>query len=137
MSIIDFLRQRRRWFQGLVKTVLYAPTKMRWRMSLGLSTGVWALAPFALIYTIINLFTGVEIPSIVRILAIYSFSTNILWYAIGLRVNMDEHAIKSALKRILITLAQIIFVPAFGALEALGVLWALASPARGFDVVEK
>ena len=25
MSIVDFLRQRRRWFHGLVKTVLYAP----------------------------------------------------------------------------------------------------------------
>lgn len=137
MSAIDFLRQRRRWFQGLVKTVLYAPTKMRWRISLGLNTGVWALAPFALAYTIINLFYGVEIPVIVRVLASYSFATNILWYAIGLRVNMDEHAIKNVLKRIRITLAQIMLTPVFGALEALGVLWGLVSPARGFDVIEK
>jgi egghead protein (zeste-white 4 protein) len=46
MSVIDFLRQRRRWFHGLVKTVLYAPVKLRWRFGLGLNTTLWALACF-------------------------------------------------------------------------------------------
>jgi beta-1,4-mannosyltransferase len=52
MSVIDFLRQRRRWFHGLVKTVLFAPVKLRWRLGLGLNTTLWALAPFAVVYTV-------------------------------------------------------------------------------------
>ncbi len=38
LSLKDFLRQRRRWFQGLVKVVLHAPVKLRWRFFLGLNT---------------------------------------------------------------------------------------------------
>lgn len=37
-SIKDFIKQRRRWFQGLAKVSLYAPVNPKWRFSLGLNT---------------------------------------------------------------------------------------------------
>jgi beta-1,4-mannosyltransferase len=137
MSIIDFLRQRRRWFQGLVKTVLYAPAKLHWRVSLGFNTMLWALAPFALVYTIFKLFYSVEIPLIVRVLASYSFSTYALWYVTGLTANMDEHGINNLWERVRLTVLQITLVPVFCILEGLGVLWGLVSQPDGFDVVKK
>jgi egghead protein (zeste-white 4 protein) len=137
LSIIDFLRQRRRWFHGLVKTVLYAPVKLRWRLSLGLNTMLWALAPFAVLYTICKPFSGVEIPPVVRVLASYSFATFVLWYVTGLKANMAEHGIKSFWKGVQLTLLQIVLVPVFCVLEGLGVLWGLVSQAKGFEVVKK
>jgi egghead protein (zeste-white 4 protein) len=137
LSVVDFLRQRRRWFQGLVKTVRYAPVKLRWRFALALNTMLWALAPFAMIYTIFTLFYSVEIPLIVRILGSYSFTTYVLWYATGLKANMDEHGITNFWKRAQLALLQILLVPAFCMLEALGVAWGLASQAKGFEVVKK
>jgi hypothetical protein len=59
-------RQRRRWFHGLVKTVLYAPVKLRWRFGIGLNTMLWALAPIAVVYTVFSLFYGVESPPVDR-----------------------------------------------------------------------
>jgi beta-1,4-mannosyltransferase len=137
MSVIDFLRQRRRWFHGLVKTALFAPVKLRWRLGLGLNTTLWALAPFAVIYTVCKPFCSVEIPPAVRVFASYSFATFAVWYVTGLKANMDEHGIKSFWKRAQLTLLQVLLLPVFCVLEALGVLWGLASQAKGFDVVKK
>jgi egghead protein (zeste-white 4 protein) len=137
MSVIDFLRQRRRWFHGLVKTALFAPVKLRWRLGLGLNTTLWALAPFAVIYTVCKPFCSVEIPPAVRVFASYSFATFAVWYVTGLKANMDEHGIKSFWKRAQLTLLQVLLLPVFCVLEALGVLWGLASQAKGFEVVKK
>lgn len=137
MSVIDFLRQRRRWFHGLVKTVLYAPAKLRWRLCLGVNTTLWALAPFAALYTVGKVFYNVEIPPLVRGLASYSFATFAVWYFTGLRANMDEHGVEGFWKRSQLTLLQIVLTPAFCILEGVGVLWALATPAKGFQVVKK
>ena len=137
LSIMDFLRQRRRWFHGLALTVLHAPVKLRWRLSLGVNTTLWALAPFAAVYTIWKLSTDVEIPAIVRDLAGYAFATFAVWYVTGLKANMDEHGVRGRGKRIALTLLQIGLVPAFCVLEGLGVLWGLVSHAKGFEVVKK
>lgn len=137
MTIVDFLRQRRRWFHGLVRTVLYAPVKLRWRIGLGVNTALWALAPFAVAYTVCEFFYNVEIPFAVRIFASYSFATFAVWYVTGLKANMDEHGIKNVWTRIRFTLLQIVLLPVFCVLEGLGVLWGLASQAKGFEVVKK
>ena len=50
---------------------------------------------------------------------------------------MDEHGIKSFWKRVQLTLLQVLLLPVFCVLEALGVLWGLASQAKGFEVVKK
>ncbi len=137
LSVIDFLRQRRRWFHGLVKTALFAPVKLRWRLGLGLNTMLWALAPFAVVYTVFSLFYGVEIPPVVQALASYSFATYALWYVTGLKTNMDEHGIKNFWKRVQLSLLQIFLLPVFCVLEGLGVLWGLATQAKDFQVVKK
>ncbi len=136
-SVFDFLRQRRRWFHGLVKTVLYAPVKLRWRFGIGVNTVLWALAPFAIFETMFTIADGVEIPFGVRALASYSFATYALWYVTGLKANMDEHGIKSISARLGLFLLQLLLIPLFCFLEGLGVAWGLASQAKGFEVVKK
>jgi egghead protein (zeste-white 4 protein) len=98
---------------------------------------LWALAPFAVAYSIFNLFYGVEIPLVVQVLASYSFATYALWYFTGLKANMDEHGIKDFRKCVQLMLIQIFLLPIFCVLEGLGVAWGLISQAKGFEVVKK
>ncbi len=137
MSFSDFLRQRRRWFQGLVQVALHAPVAIRWRLCLALNTVLWGLAPFAMFYTLGNLAHHAAISPLVRILASYSFATFATLYITGLAANMDEHGIKSWSRRVFLTAKVLLLLPVFAAMEGLGVLWALLNPARGFEVVKK
>jgi len=137
MSFLDFLRQRRRWFQGLIKVSLHVPVKLRWRLCLGLNTMLWGLAPFAMLYTFGNLFYHVGINPIIRFLASYSFATFATLYITGLKANMDEHGITGWGTRTILTLLQFLLLPVFATMEGLGVLWAMFTPVRGFQVVKK
>lgn len=137
MSLPDFLRQRRRWFQGLVKVFLHAPVKLRWRFCLGVNTVLWGLAPLAMLYTVGKLFYDVEINSVIQILAGYSFASFAMLYITGLKANMDEHGIAGWTRRTGLTLALLLLLPLFRTIESLGVLWAMLGPAKGFQVVRK
>ena len=86
-SVSDFVKQRRRWFQGLAKVSLHAPVKRRWKICLGTNTLLWALAPFATIYTVAHMFYGASPEPWVRLLANYSFSSFATLYLIVLFGN--------------------------------------------------
>ncbi|HEY5225817.1 MAG TPA: glycosyltransferase family 2 protein [Methylovirgula sp.] len=137
MTFSDFLRQRRRWFQGLVQVALHAPVAIRWRVCLAFNTLLWGLAPFAMFYTLGNLVHHVTISPTVRILASYSFASFATLYITGLAANMAEHGITSWPRCVFLTAKVLLLLPVFAAMEGLGVLWALLEPARGFDVVKK
>ncbi len=133
----DFIKQRRRWFQGLAKVSLFAPVGIKWRMSLGINTFLWALAPFASLYTLVHLFYGFSHEWWVTFLANYSYASFGTLYLIGLKANLDEYGITRIDKRIGWFIAQAILLPIFNVMEGLGVLAAVFKPAAGFHVVKK
>lgn len=137
LSFLDFLRQRRRWFRGLINVSLHAPVKFRWRVCLGLNTMLWGVAPFAFMYTFGHLFYNVWINPVIRSLASFSFATFATLYFTGLKANMDEHGITNWRMRAALTLLQIVLLPVFSAMESMGVLWAMFTPLKGFQVVKK
>lgn len=137
MSLQDFLRQRRRWFQGLMKVVLYAPVKIRWRFCLGLNMILWGLTPFSMLYTLAHLFCGGWIDPMIRVLASYSFAALATLYFTGLKANLDEHGVTGMGTRASLTLLQFLLLPVLLTLEGLAVLWAMITPVKGFDVVKK
>lgn len=136
-SVMDFLRQRRRWFQGLAKVSIQAPVKLRWRLSLGINTVMWALAPFAALYTFAHFFYGFSTPPAIHLLANFSFASFAVLYLIGLRANLDEYGITSARKRLGWSVAQVLLLPIFSTMESIGVLYAIFRPVSGFHVVKK
>ena len=136
-NVEDFIKQRRRWFQGLAKVSLYAPVRLRWRLSLGFNTILWALAPFATVYTIIHLFYGFSHPWWVTFLANYSFASFATLYLIGLKANLDESGVERIWKRVGWFIAQTILLPVFNVMEGIGVLAAIFKPTQGFHVVRK
>jgi egghead protein (zeste-white 4 protein) len=136
-SIIDFIKQRCRWLQGLIKVALHAPVKLWWRLSLGINTILWVGASLSSLYTICNFFYGFEVQPWIRFLANYSFSTFLLLYLVGLTTNMDEHGIRKRSVRVLLTTLQLVLLPIFTLMESAGVVWGLVTPTNGFHVVKK
>lgn len=136
-SLLDFIKQRRRWFQGLAKVSLHAPVRLYWRFSLAMNTLLWAIAPFAALYTIAHLFYGSTPQGWIQFFANYSFASFAVLYIIGLKANLDEHGIHNFWQRSLWYIAQLILFPTFSLLESVGVLAAVFRPTAGFHVVKK
>lgn len=136
-SIADFIRQRRRWYQGLMKVSLHTPVKLRWRIAIGANTLLWTLSPFAVLYTLLHLFFGSEIAPWIRSLANFSFASFVTLYVVGLKANLDEHDIRDRLERAGWFILQLVLLPIFTLLEAAGVMMALMRPVSGFHVVKK
>jgi len=136
-GIMDFLKQRRRWFQGIVKVCLHAPTKLRWRVTFGVSTLLWALAPLGMAYTLAHLVVGGGVGPAVKVLADVALAGCVTIQFVGLQVNLDEHGIIERPRRFLWYALSLLSIPAAGLLEAASVAYAIIRPSSGFHVVEK
>jgi beta-1,4-mannosyltransferase len=136
-SMGDFIRQRRRWMQGLTKVVLYAPVSPKWKIILGFNILMWNLGPFAALYTFAHFFFGFQHAWWITFLANYSYSSSVLIYMIGLNTNSNEHGIKNWFKKTGWLSTQAILFPYFSLLESVGVLAAVLKPVSGFYVVRK
>jgi egghead protein (zeste-white 4 protein) len=133
----DFIKQRRRWFNGLVKVVVFAPVKLRWRATIALSTSVWALSPLVWIYTLAHFVFGGYTEPWVRGCANVTFAVYIAATVIGMLVNLREHGVTSRAKRAGWVAAWLTLMPAFNLMEACGVGYAIVKPSSGFHVVKK
>jgi egghead protein (zeste-white 4 protein) len=136
----DFAKQRRRWYSGLWKVVLYSPAALTARAALALFLITWVVSALGGVYTVINLYTGLVTPVVPRIAGGLVFSWYITSYLTGLWLSlrsMPDDLRPSAPARAMLKVAQVVLIPIFGALESLGVFYALLRPERGFHVVKK
>jgi beta-1,4-mannosyltransferase len=133
----DFLKQRRRWFNGMARTAVHAPVSWRWRAVLGISMVAWASAPAAWIYTLSHLLLGGYVSPVIQALANVSLAVYVTTTLVGLGVNMAEHGIGHPAQRLRWALTWLACLPAFSLLESTAVAYAMARPAKGFDVVQK
>ena len=136
-SVEDFVKQRRRWFLGLVKVVTDAPVGLRWRIPLAVSTIVWSASWIGILYLYVNLLTGFAVPDWVQLCGNVAFATFIATYVVGLRLNLENLPPRSRLRTLGLYAAQLALVPAFAALEAAGVIYGLVRPETGFHVIRK
>jgi beta-1,4-mannosyltransferase len=136
-SVQDFLKQRRRWFSGLVKVVVHVPASLRWRVVLAINMLAWALAPVTWGYTIAHFIVGGHVNPVVRALANGSFAVYVVTTLAGLRVNMAHHGIRNPLRRLGWCVMWLVCMPVFSLMESAGVAYAIARPAKGFHVVKK
>jgi egghead protein (zeste-white 4 protein) len=136
-SARDFVRQRRRWFAGIVRVVAFADTTAWLRAALALFTFLWATTWLALLYAYLQLALGLHTPPVLALLGDFSLATYITTYVIGLHVNLRECPSRPLWKVMLLYVAQVALLPVFTALEALGPLTGLIRPERGFTVIAK
>ena len=136
-SVPDFMRQRRRWFNGLVKVALYAPAKLRWRAVIGMRMSAWALAPVIWIYTVAHFMVGGYVEPWVRAVANGSFAVYITATVVGIQVNLDQHGTTGRIRRASWYLMWLILLPAFSLVESASVACAIVKSSNKFHVVQK
>lgn len=143
-SVLDFMKQRRRWYVGLLKVGLYCPVKARHRILLMYNTVSWIILPVVVplqfVYLALSFVYEKQIAIPVRILSNLIFSTATLVYFSGLIINMREHG-TPWWRGPFWVIALTIGLPFFFLLEVASIVLALFSPfsesAKGFHVVEK
>lgn len=139
-SVIDLLKQRKRWWSGLWDTCTKTNVSWRWKGVLGMNIIAWALAPFAAIYTFAHIFVGVEVNPVVTLFANFIYASYFAMYMIGLFANMKEGLKKVSIwKKAYLTLFQMVLtlLPILSTLEAIPILWALINKDKGFHVIKK
>lgn len=136
----DFAKQRRRWYSGLWKVCLYAPAPFQARLAMMSFLVAWVVSAVGGVYTLVNLFTGLSTPTPARVLGGLVFAWYVSSYLTGLWLNlrsMPDAERPGRLGRVLLYVAQVVLLPLFGTLEAVGVFAALLWPERGFHVIRK
>lgn len=136
-SILDFLKQRRRWFVGLVKTVRHAPVRLHHKVTLGACMAVWAASWLSILTAVLVALGRVSAPPAAFLLGAGSLSVFVVEYVIGLRMNLAHRGPGGAASRLVLYVMQIVLIPLFSVLEVTGVLYGLVRPESGFHVVKK
>lgn len=143
-SLIDFVKQRKRWYVGLWSTAWKCPANLRSRMFLLFNTMSWMVLPFLLplqmIYLYLLLKNGIILSIPIRLLGDVMLPISLLVYLSGLMINMKEHGIRWW-KRPLWIILELILMPIFFVMEIAGVSMAIRGimlgNANGFHVVNK
>ncbi|MDT7571922.1 MAG: beta,4-mannosyltransferase [Actinomycetota bacterium] len=136
----DFAKQRRRWYCGLWKVVLYSPAPVAARAALAGFLITWVVSAFGGLYTVANLFTGLTTPVVPAVMGAFVFAWYVSSYLTGLWLSlrsMPAELFPSLPKRCVLYVAQLVLLPLFGALESAGVFYAMVKPERGFHVIKK
>lgn len=142
-SVVDFLKQRRRWYVGLLKTCLFCPVKLWTKFWLMYNTLNWMLVPIVLplqlAYLVASIVLQRYVPPAVRALTLLVLATAYAAYLSGLVVNMREHG-TPWYRGIMWTIVMLLMIPLFHVLEVVAIfmaLFAYSENAKGFHVVQK
>jgi egghead protein (zeste-white 4 protein) len=136
----DFAKQRRRWYSGLWKVVLYSPAPVAARAALAGFLITWVVSAIGGLYTVANLFTGLTTPVVPAVMGAFVFAWYVSSYLTGLWLSlrsMPAELLPSLPKRCVLYLLQVVLLPLYGALESAGVFYAMVKPERGFHVIKK
>jgi egghead protein (zeste-white 4 protein) len=136
-SVRDFIRQRRRWFVGLIKVARHAPVRHRYRAFLGASVMLWSLSWLGLLYTYVELVVGISIPLPIQIAGNFGYGTFLALYVLGLKINLDEFEPVGLHRAACLYALQVLLMPVFCVLEAVGVVYGIVKPETGFHVIRK
>ncbi|MCB1000876.1 MAG: glycosyltransferase family 2 protein [Acidimicrobiales bacterium] len=140
--VVDFVKQRRRWWNGLFRVALFAPSKAWARTTLFGFLVLWGAAMVGSIYTVLNGFLGLATHPVASWLGSICFAWYLTMYVSGLRLNLaawqqDTGVSLSRRRRVRYYGALVVLMPVFGMLEAAAVMYGMARPERGFTVITK
>lgn len=136
-SLKDFIKQRRRWLEGLIKVVRFAPVPIWRRMPLAIGTILWGMVCLSVLYSVANLFYGFDINPWMRLVANMTWAAGATMYIVGLRANMDAAGITHPLTRLKWMVIQGVLMPVFCLIEIVSGVAGFFFPQNGFHVIKK
>ena len=136
-TVGDIMKQRRRWFNGLMFLAFDNEITLKTRFFLMVNMFLWTVAWLGPIVTVINLIAGGGyFPTELALAAAFLQGGYAAIYQIGVYRNMQDTDF-SFLKKLSIYLATFILTPFANLIEGLSVLYAITIPVKGFHVVQK
>jgi egghead protein (zeste-white 4 protein) len=135
--LVDFIKQRRRWFSGMWWAALHAPVALRHRVMLIVTMALWTVGWFNLVYSWIHLASGVLLPAPIALLGELVFTVYVANYLLGLWVSLCERKTEGPLARAGYLVMQLLLMPIHATIEAAAIVYALFKPEANFHVVAK
>jgi egghead protein (zeste-white 4 protein) len=134
-NLVDFAKQRRRWFGGLWACVFARELPLADRALLGTFMTLWAISPLCILLVYTNLFMPTGTPLWLAMIGGISFFYFVSLYIVGFLQSYDRQMGWARYSGLL--LLQIILIPIFSVMESAGVIYGLLSPVRDFHIVQK
>ncbi|MBL8162280.1 MAG: glycosyltransferase family 2 protein [Anaerolineae bacterium] len=134
-SVMDFIKQRRRWFGGIWFCVKTPDLPIKERFILGLFMWMWSVSWLCPVMVLVNFLYPTATPPWLGILSGIAFMYTISMYIIGFHCTFRREDLGS--RYVPLLMAQIIGVPLFSFLEGAAVLYGLLAPPKDFYIVKK
>ena len=134
-TVRDFLKQRRRWFIGIVQ-VIRGPLSWNTKGVLMLSTISWAGSILVGMATLVNLAHPVIVPLSIRLGSDIALGIYASLYLSGLHLNLRDQGY-SRVQRLKYYLTLLVSIPAYSLIETLGIAYGIVKPELGFEVISK
>lgn len=135
-TIIDFLKQRRRWVQGIWLVVHNCNIPIRTKFFLIMSHYAWLTLPITTLNIAIGMVVQLPITSIPQLMAKFCLATTTYMYIFGFLKTYDLKP-RSISIILLYLLIQTITMTFNAVVENVAVIWGLFSPKHHFYVVKK
>lgn len=144
-SIMDFLKQRRRWMYGLMKVVLQSPASWPYRIIVGWFVFSWMFVPIFLPlqigYMVALYVLGLDVPQFYRFCVMFIVAMQICMYLIGWFGNVHESDQIPTWQVPFWTLVLLVLTPLFQLLEMAPLVMAFfagcTTNGKGFHIVQK
>lgn len=136
-SVMDLLKQRRRWFVGLCLVCLRAPARLWHRITLVSSVILWGVGWLGWWSVSIAAFVvNARIPLGVLLIGTASLAAYSALYLLGLELNLDQRGLPWY-RRLPWHLLQVVLLPIYSLLESAAVIYGVIKPDFDFHVVKK
>jgi egghead protein (zeste-white 4 protein) len=136
-SVMDFLKQRRRWFVGLCLVCLHAPARLWHRITLVSSIILWGIGWLGWwSVSIAAVLVNARIPWTVLLIGTASLAAYSALYLLGLELNLEQRGLPWY-RRLPWHVAQVLLLPIYSLLESSAVLYGAIRPNFDFHIVKK
>ena len=136
-SVMDFLKQRRRWFVGLCLVCLHAPARFWHRVTLVSSIILWGVGWLGWwSVSIAAIIVNARIPWTVLLVGTASLAAYSALYLLGLELNLEQRGLPWY-RRLPWHIAQVLLLPIYSLLESSAVLYGAIRPNFDFHIVKK
>lgn len=134
-TVMDFIKQRHRWFGGLWLCALSPDIPFQHRYILMTFMVMWSLSWLSITMVFVNLIYPSGTPAWLAIIGGISFFYYVTLYLIGFLRTFE---LKDGVARFIgLMILQVALIPLFAMMESAGVIYGLVKPPKGFYIVQK
>jgi len=135
-TLLDFIKQRRRWVQGIWLVVHNRKIPLKTKLFLTMSHYTSLTLPITTIAVFMNTIFSLETPFLVKLMTKFCLSMTTYMYVFGL-VKSNDIKPKSFPILTLYLIIQVIAITFYALVENIAVIWGLFSSKHNFYVVKK